>query len=62
MKPAYPLRKPLLPPPGIHPALAAIVEALARQAARDDYVRRQGENDHEASGALRPLFQRPADR
>jgi len=62
VKSAYPQRKPLPPPPGVHPALAGIVEALARQAARDDYMRRLGEIDHEASGALRPLFQRPANR
>lgn len=50
-------------PPGMHPAVARIIEALARQMARDDYDRQMGgEVDDETSGDLRPLFQRPPDR
>ena len=54
----------LVPRPlGVEPALARIVEALARQAARDDYASRNGgDNDDEKSGDIRPLLQRPPDR
>ncbi|TIO62976.1 hypothetical protein [Mesorhizobium sp.] len=58
---AFPQRRHLPAPPGVHPDLARLVEALARQAARDDYAARQQDNDDEASGTLRPLFQRSSD-
>lgn len=59
---SYPQRKPLRAPDNVHPALARLVEALARQAARDDYERhRGGENNNEESGDIRPLLQRPSD-
>jgi len=54
-------RSAIPPPTGVEPALARLVEALARQAARDDYARQSGGDNNEASGDLRPIFERPAN-
>lgn len=57
-----PSRKPLPAPPGLHPDLARLVESLARQAARDDYERRRGqENDEEAAQTALPTSERLLD-
>ncbi|MEP9389612.1 hypothetical protein [Mesorhizobium sp. KR9-304] len=64
------IRPSVAPPAGIHPALARFVEALARQAARDDYhaqeaVRVEGPNgdqNNETRRDIRQVFERPADR
>lgn len=37
------MKSPTTPPEGIHPALARLVEAMARQAARDDYEKARKE-------------------
>ncbi|TGR84245.1 hypothetical protein EN866_33415 [Mesorhizobium sp. M2D.F.Ca.ET.223.01.1.1] len=50
-------------PAGIDSSLANLVEALARQAARDDYARHLASgNDNEKSGDLCPILDRPSDR
>lgn len=58
----YSNRRTIPPPAGLEPALANLVEALARQAARDDYARLTGGNGNDKSGDLRPILERPTDR